>query len=152
MKRSVADARKEPWYEDEGTGEYEHLLERCLGLEPIATAVAHPCDEPTLAGVAEASRRGLIVPILVGPAARIAEVADEAGVDLDGMRIVDVPHSHAAAARAVALILEGEAELLMKGSLHTEEFLSAVLSRGSCEPRAASATSTCWTRPRTTRA
>ena len=115
--------------QDEGTGEYEHLLERCLGLEPIATAVAHPCDEPTLAGVAEASRRGLIVPILVGPAARIAEVADEAGVDLDGMRIVDVPHSHAAAARAVALILEGEAELLMKGSLHTEEFLSAVLSR-----------------------
>ncbi len=116
---------------DERTGKYEHLLERCRGLEPIATAVAHPCDEPTLAGVAEARRRGLIEPILVGPIARIAEVAEAAGIELNGVRIVDVPHSHAAAERAVELVLRGEAELLMKGSLRTEEFLSAVVSRES---------------------
>jgi phosphate acetyltransferase len=109
-------------------GKYEKLLERCRGLEPIATAVAHPCDEPALIGAVEAGRKGLIEPILVGPAAKIAEVAKAAGIDLDGIRVVDVPHSHAAAARAVSLVREGEAELLMKGSLHTEEFLSAVLS------------------------
>ena len=114
---------------DDAAGKYERLLERCRGLEPIATVVAHPCDEPALAAAVEAGRKGLIAPILVGPAARIAAVAKAGGLELDGMRIVDVPHSHAAAARAVALILDGEAELLMKGSLHSDEFLSAVLSR-----------------------
>ncbi|HYX20019.1 MAG TPA: bifunctional enoyl-CoA hydratase/phosphate acetyltransferase [Thermoanaerobaculia bacterium] len=110
-------------------GKYDYLLERCGGLEPVAMAVAHPCDEATLVGVAEARRRGLIAPILVGPGARIADVAEAAGIELGDARIVDVPHSHAAAARSVDLILGGEAELLMKGSLSTEEFLAAVLSR-----------------------
>ncbi len=108
---------------------YEDLLERCRGLEPVATAVAHPCDEPTLAGILEARARGLIAPILVGPAAKIAEVAAAAGIDLDGVRVVDAPHSHAAAGHAVEMVLRGGAELLMKGSLRTEEFLSAVVSR-----------------------
>jgi len=110
-------------------GKYDYLLERCRGLEPIAMAVAHPCDEATLSGAVEARRRGLIAPILVGPAGRIADVAGAAGVELGDARIVDAPHSHAAAARSVELVLGGEAELLMKGSLSTEEFLSAVLSR-----------------------
>lgn len=110
-------------------GKYDYLLERCHGLEPIAMAVAHPCDEATLCGAIEAMRRGLITPILVGPGGRIADVAGAAGVELGDARIVDAPHSHAAAARSVELVLGGEAEILMKGSLRTEEFLSAVLSR-----------------------
>lgn len=110
-------------------GTCEQLFERCRGLPPVATAVAHPCDEPALAAAVEAGRLGLIDPILVGPAARIAEVAERGGIDLDGFRVVDAAHSHAAAARAVELVLEGEAELLMKGSLQTDEFLAAVVSR-----------------------
>ena len=108
---------------------FENLFERCRGLEPVPTVVAHPCDEPTLAGVVGAKARGLIAPILVGPAAKIAEVAAAAGIDLAGVRVVDAPHSHAAVGHSVDLILRGEAELLRKGSLRTEEFLSAVLSR-----------------------
>ena len=114
---------------NDATESYERLLDRCRGLEPIPTAVAHPCDEPALASAVEAGRRGLIAPILVGPAARIEEIAKTAALDLGGTRVVDAPHSHAAAARAVALVLEETAELLMKGSLRSDEFLSAVLSR-----------------------
>ena len=109
-----------------GTGKYEKVLERCRHLEPVPTAVAHPCEETALTGAIEAAARGLIVPILVGPAAKIAEVARKCGVDLTSVRIVDVPHSHASAARAVELVRNGEAELLMKGSLHSDEILAAV--------------------------
>ncbi len=112
-----------------GTGKYEQLLERCRSLEPIPTAVAHPCEETALAGALEAAEQGLIAPILVGPAARIDEVAKKSGIDLGRTRIVDAPHSNAAAARAVELVRQGEADLLMKGSLHTDELLSAVVSR-----------------------
>ena len=112
-----------------GTGKYEALLERCKAFEPVPTAVAHPCEETALAGALEAAAKGLIVPILVGPTAKISEVAKRAGVDLGKTEIVDSPHSHAAAAAAVALVLEGRAELLMKGSLHTDELLGAVLAR-----------------------
>jgi phosphate acetyltransferase len=98
-------------------------------LEPIPTAVAHPCEETALAGALEAAEQGLIAPILVGPAARIDEVAKKSGIDLGRTRIVDAPHSHAAAARAVELVRQGEADLLMKGSLHTDELLSAVIAR-----------------------
>jgi phosphotransacetylase len=114
---------------ESGTGKYEALLARCRGLEPIATAVAHPCEETALAGAVEAAERGLITPILVGPAAKIAEVAGKSGVDLAGFERVDVPHSHAAAEKAVALVREGRAELLMKGSLHSDELLAAVVAR-----------------------
>jgi phosphotransacetylase len=112
-----------------GSGKYEQLLERCRGLAPVPTAVAHPCEESALAGPIEAGEHGLIEPILVGPAARIREIAREKGIELGKAEIVDVPHSHAAADRAVALVREGRAELLMKGSLHTDELLGAVVAR-----------------------
>ena len=112
-----------------GTGKYEKLLERCKTLEPVPTAVAHPCEESALAGAIEAGAKQLITPILVGPAARIKELAKASGIDLGKTQIVDVPHSHAAAARAVELVREGQAELLMKGSLHTDELLGAVVAR-----------------------
>src|SRR5512145_469503 len=97
-----------------GTGKYERLLERCRSLEPIPTAVAHPCEASALSGAVEAAKLGLIVPILVGPAARIGATATSARVDLGKLRIVDTPHSHASAVAAVRLVREGEAELLMK--------------------------------------
>ena len=112
-----------------GTGKYEQLLERCRGLQPIATAVAHPCEATALAGAIDAARQGLIAPILVGPTAKIREVAAANGIDLGDTRIVDAKHSHASAAAAVALVRQGEAELLMKGSLHTDELLGAVVAR-----------------------
>jgi phosphotransacetylase len=112
-----------------GTGKYEQLLERCRSLKPVPTAVAHPCEETALAGAIEAGQKGLIAPILVGPAAKIQEIAKKSGLDLGATPIVDAPHSHDAAAAAVALVRKGEAELLMKGSLHTDELLGAVVAR-----------------------
>ena len=112
-----------------GTGKYERLLARCEGLAPIPTAVAHPCEATALSGAVEAATRGLIVPLLVGPAAKIREIAVMSQIDLGNLKIVDVPHSHAAAVRAVELVKEGKAEILMKGSLHTDELMSAIVSR-----------------------
>jgi phosphate acetyltransferase len=112
-----------------GTGKYERLLERCRSLEAIPTAVAHPCEATALSGAIEAASNGLIAPILVGPAARIAATASSAGIDLGDWQIVDVPHSNASAAKAVELVREGKAELLMKGSLHTDELMAAVVAR-----------------------
>jgi phosphate acetyltransferase len=112
-----------------GTGKYEQLLERCRTLEPVPTAVAHPCEATALAGAIEASEKRLIVPILVGPAVKIAEIAKANGIRLGEVRIVDAPHSHAAAAKAVELVRQGQAELLMKGSLHTDELLGAVVAK-----------------------
>jgi phosphate acetyltransferase len=112
-----------------GTGKYEQLLERCRALAPVPTAVVHPCEATALAGALEAAEQGLIVPILVGPAARIAEVADRAGLSIGQAQVVDTPHSHGAATKAVELVRTGRAELLMKGSLHTDELLSAVVAR-----------------------
>ena len=112
-----------------GTGKYEALLERCRSLPPVPTAVAHPCEESALAGAIEAGAKGLITPILVGSAAKIREIAQKHGIALGTTAIVDAPHSHAAAAKAVELVRKGDAELLMKGSLHTDELLSAVVAR-----------------------
>ena len=112
-----------------GTGKYELLLERCRGLAPIVTAVAWPCDETSLSGAIDAARQGLITPILVGPSATITELARSKGIDLGGAEIVDVADSRAAAARAVALVREGKAELVMKGSLHSDEVLGAVIAK-----------------------
>ncbi len=112
-----------------GTGKYELLLERCRSLEAVPTAVAHPCEETALAGAIEAGEKGLIAPILVGPAAKIQEIAKKHSIQLGKTRIVDAPHSHAAAAKAVELVRQGEAELLMKGSLHSDELLSAVIAK-----------------------
>jgi phosphotransacetylase len=95
----------------------------------VRTAVAHPCEETALTAAIQAKDMGLIVPILVGPAAKIREVANQHGVDLGGLQIVDAPHSHAAAATAVQLVREGQAEVLMKGSLHSDEILGAVVAK-----------------------
>jgi phosphotransacetylase len=112
-----------------GTGKYEQVLLRCRGLQPVPTAVAHPCEATALAGAIDAAANGLIAPLLVGPAARIQEIAAANRIDLGPARIVDAPHSHAAAAKAVELVRQGQAELLMKGSLHTDELLGAVVAR-----------------------
>jgi phosphate acetyltransferase len=112
-----------------GTGKYERLLARCEGLAPIPTAVVHPCEATALSGAVEATERGLITALLVGPAAKIRETAASAGIDLRDLEIVDVPHSNASATKAVALVKEGRAEILMKGSLHTDELMSAIVSR-----------------------
>ncbi|MBS0580176.1 MAG: phosphate acetyltransferase [Proteobacteria bacterium] len=115
--------------QETGTGRYEQLIALCKGLPPVATAVAHPCEQSALAGAVEAAAAGLITPIYVGPKTRILEVARQSGVAIDASQIVDAPHSHAAAAQAVALVREGRAQLLMKGSLHTDELLAAVVAR-----------------------
>jgi phosphate acetyltransferase len=108
---------------------YERLIDFCKTIPPTATAVVHPCDQASLAGAIEAARLGLIVPILVGPRERIEAVAASFGIDLTGVQIVDAPHSTAAAAMAVQLVREGRAEALMKGSLHTDELMGAVIRR-----------------------
>jgi phosphotransacetylase len=113
----------------QGTGKYEQLLERCRSLEPVRTAVAHPCESSALVAALEAGAKGLITPILVGPAAKIDEVAKQSGATIGNTQVVDVPHSHAAAAKAVELVRQGQAEVLMKGSLHTDELLGAVVAR-----------------------
>jgi phosphotransacetylase len=95
----------------------------------MATAVAHPCDESSLTAAIDAAKAGIIAPRLVGPAARIRAVAEALGIDLAGYKIFDAPHSHAAAERAVEFIRLGKAEVLMKGSLHTDELLGAVVRK-----------------------
>lgn len=114
-----------------GTGKYEQLLDRCKDLKPIPTAVAHPCDVSSLSGAMEAAKEGLIEPILVGPKSKIQAAAETAGIDLKNIEVIDAPYSVAAAAKAVELLREAKAELLMKGSLHSDELLAAVVSRES---------------------
>jgi phosphate acetyltransferase len=115
-----------------GTGKYEDLLlARCRGLDPIPTVVAHPCDVPSLTGAIEAAKQGLIAPILVGPRPKIEAAAKSANIDLKDVCIIDAPHSTASAARAIELLREGKAELLMKGSLHTDELMGAVVAHES---------------------
>jgi phosphotransacetylase len=108
---------------------YGMLMEACKNREAVVTAVIHPCDQVSLSGAVDAANEGLIVPILVGPEARIRAVAAEHGIDIKAYRIIDAAHSHASAARAVELVRSGEAEILMKGSLHSDEVLDAVLNR-----------------------
>ena len=107
------------------------LLAHVASMEAIRVAVVHPCDALSLSGALDARDAGLIVPVLVGPRARIEAVAAEAGIDLSGVAIEDVAHSHAAAARAAELAREGRAEALMKGSLHTDELMAVVVARES---------------------
>ena len=104
------------------------LAARALSLGAIRVAVVHPCDETSLAAALDARAAGLIEPLLVAPQAKLAEVARQAGLDLAGIAIEDVPHSHAAAARAVELAAGGRVDALMKGSLHTDELMAAVVA------------------------
>ena len=108
---------------------YKHLLSLTGGMPAIPIAVVHPCDKESLKGPVQAAEAGLVVPILVGPEAKIRAVAEEEEIDIKGFEIIDVPHSHAAAATAVRLCRDGKAEALMKGSLHTDELMSAVVSK-----------------------
>ncbi|CAA0099343.1 Phosphate acetyltransferase [Starkeya nomas] len=112
-----------------GHGNYEELIARASEVEPLPTAVAHPCDASSLRGAMDAAQAGFIIPILVGPTARIRAVAESEGIDIGDAEIVDTPHSVASAARAVELVREGRAAFLMKGSLHSDELLAAVTAR-----------------------
>jgi len=108
---------------------YRHLLDSARKLDPIRTAIVHPCTAVSLASAMEAMETGLIVPMLIGPVAKIRKAAAEAGRELKHVQIVDVPHSHAAAERAVALGREAKVDALMKGSLHTDELMAAVVDK-----------------------
>jgi phosphate acetyltransferase len=110
---------------------FQQMLSLVRGMEPIPTAVAHPCDKESLKGPVIAFHEGIIEPILVGPESRIRGVAEEFGIDLHGIRIVNAKHSHDAAAIAVSLVRTGDAEALMKGSLHTDELMAEVVSRAN---------------------
>src|SRR3954467_10440948 len=108
---------------------YEQLVEAARKLRGVAMAVAHPCDEVSLESAVEAAKLGLIQPILVGPPARIRAAADSAKLDISSFELVASEHSHDSAAKAVLQVKEGKAEALMKGSLHTDELMGAVVSR-----------------------
>lgn len=107
---------------------YDRLIAQAKQIPPVSTVVVHPCDETSLRGAVEAAEAGIIIPILVGPIAKISAVAREHHLDISRFQIVDVPHSDAAAAKAVQLIQESKGELLMKGSLHTDELMREVTS------------------------
>jgi len=108
---------------------YERLISIAKKLPAVTTAVAHPCDESSLTGVIEAAESGLIKPILVGPREKIRAVAEKAGLSIEGIEIVDVAHSHEAAEKSVEIVRTGRAEVLMKGSLHSDELLAEVTER-----------------------
>jgi phosphate acetyltransferase len=107
---------------------YDRLIVRAKQVPPATTVVAYPCDESSLRGPVEAAEAGIITPILVGPAAKISAVARACKLNIERYEIVDVPDSEAAAAKAVELIHQSRGELLMKGSLHTDELMRAVTS------------------------
>jgi phosphate acetyltransferase len=108
---------------------YDRLIAAAKAISPATTLVVHPCDESSLRGVAEAAAARLIEPILVGPAAKIRDAASKHGIDIGGYEIVDAPHSEAAASRAVELVHEAKGEMLMKGSLHTDELMRSVTAK-----------------------
>ena len=105
-----------------------NLLALGHGLEAITCGVVHPCDEDSLKGAVEAAHQDLIIPVLIGPSEKIIEVAEKFNIDIKGLKIVSVPHSHAAAELAATMAAEGVVEALMKGSLHTDELMHAVIS------------------------
>ncbi len=107
---------------------YQLVLAMAQRLPPVVTAVVHPCDTVSLEGAVEAYRLGLIIPILVAPPQKLQAVAAKAGIDISGLQVVPSEHSHDSAAKAVALVREAKAEALMKGSLHTDEVMGAVVS------------------------
>ncbi len=107
---------------------FSRLFKRCQGTQPVVCAIVHPCDRDSLLGPIEAAKRGLIDPVLIGPEHKIRAVAEAEEVDLAPYRIVPAEHSHAAAERAVAMARAGEVESLMKGSLHTDEIMGAVVA------------------------
>jgi phosphate acetyltransferase len=114
---------------DKEHAKFKRLVEQAQRHSPAITAIAHPCDKVSLESAVEARKMGLITPVLVGQKDKIEKAAAESAIDLGGIETVDAAHSHDAAAKAVALVREGRAEALMKGSLHTDELMSAVVAR-----------------------
>jgi phosphate acetyltransferase len=108
---------------------YDALIFACHALAPVRTAVAHPCDEPSLCGAVEAAEAKIIKPILVGPEARIRALAASLKLDISPYELVSTPYSHASAAKAVEIVRKGEADALMKGSLHTDELMAEVVNK-----------------------
>jgi phosphate acetyltransferase len=108
---------------------FNDLLALGKDMEAVRCAVVHPCDIGSLSGAIDAARHGLIIPVLIGPQARILHLAEQGGLDLNGVEIISVSHSHAAAEKAADMAVAGEVEVLMKGSLHTDELIHAVLKR-----------------------
>ena len=113
----------------ESSASFDLMLKATEPLEPIATAVVHPCDDASLEGAIAARDNGLITPILVGPKDKINAAANEAGLDISGCEIIDAAHSHEAAKLAVSLVHEGRAQALMKGALHTDEIMGEVVHK-----------------------
>jgi phosphate acetyltransferase len=128
-ERLTAPARELPEIRLQRHDSYRRLIERTDEIPPIPCAVVHPCDEASLRGAVEAAEEGMIVPILVGPAGKVRNVAKEYELAIGSYELVDVPHSHAAAAKAVEIVRAGKAELLMKGSLHTDELMHEVVAK-----------------------
>ncbi len=110
------------------TSQYRRLIAMAAAPQPISMAVVHPCDHDSLMGAVKAAQANLIVPVLIGPLAKIHAVARAGDTDISAYRIVDVAHSHAAAKCAVAMAREGAVEALMKGSLHTDELMAEVVA------------------------
>ena len=110
---------------------FKELLALGAGLAPVRCAVVHPCDAGSLSGAMDSARYGLIEPVLIGPEKRIRHLAEEAGLDLQGVEIISMPHSHAAAEKAADLAVKGLVSVIMKGSLHTDELVHAVLAQRS---------------------
>src|SRR6476469_5736727 len=108
---------------------YDRLIAAAKAIPAAATTVVHPCDESSLRGVADAAEAGIIKPILVGPSAKIKAAAFKHGIDIGGFELIDVSHSEAAAAKAVELIHAARGEMLMKGSLHTDELMRSVTAK-----------------------
>ena len=109
----------------------EELVRRAKALPPVRMGVVHPCDAPSLQGALAAGENRLIVPTLIGPRRKIESVAEAAGLGLEGVEIVDAPYSHAAAAAAVEMVRRGRLQSVMKGSLHTDEVMHAVVQEGA---------------------
>lgn len=110
---------------------YHAVMKRCAALPPLLTAVVHPVDGQMLEAIADAVKENLIIPVLTGPSVRIRAAADKAGIDSSQWRIIDTPHSHAAAEKAVELAAAGQVKAIMKGSLHTDELLGPIVARES---------------------
>jgi phosphate acetyltransferase len=108
---------------------YDALIYACRALAPVRTAVAHPCDETSLCGALEAAEARIIKPILVGPQARVRALAASLNLDISNCELIDTPYSHASAAKAVEIVRNGEADALMKGSLHTDELMAEVVNK-----------------------
>jgi len=118
---------KPPGQDGRSHAQYESLIRACRSIPPIRTAVVHPCDESSLEAAVAATIGKLIEPVLVGPETRIREVASKLGIDITNLKIINAPHSHAAAGLAVGLARSGIVGALMKGSLHTDELLAEVV-------------------------